>query len=91
MAFLQLRTVLDKQTIGDVEDALSNLSGSLPDAFEGTIARISQAGEGKRRIGLTSLMWICHSQRPLAVEELREVLSIEIGQADRRPKHRPFP
>ena len=88
---LQIRTILKEPTIGGMEDTLNRSYTSLPNAFEGTIARICQLPESRKKIGLQSLMWICHAKRPLLVWELSEALAVQIGQKAPRPKHRPLP
>jgi len=40
-----------------------------------------QGGE-KSKLGMTALMWISHSERPLKVNELRHALGVEIGSPD---------
>ena len=51
----------------------------LGDAYETTLERIkAQEGE-KAKLAMTALMWICHSERPLQVDELRHALAVEIG------------
>ena len=51
----------------------------LGDAYETTLERIkAQEGE-KAKLAMTTLMWICHSERPLQVDELCHALAVEIG------------
>ena len=53
----------------------------LGDAYETTLERIkAQEGE-KAKLAMTALMWICHSERPLQVDELCHGLAVEIGSA----------
>jgi len=42
----------------------------LEDAYGATLERIKAQGDQKFRLGMTALMWICHSERPMGVEEL---------------------
>jgi hypothetical protein len=74
-----------------MEDSLVSLSRNLPEAFEETIARIQRLPESRRRLGISSLMWICHAKRALTVTELSEALSIRVGQTNMSPKHCPSP
>ena len=47
-----------------------------------TLERI-KAQEGERsRLGMTALMWICHAERPLQVDELCHALAVEIGSTN---------
>jgi hypothetical protein len=74
-----------------MEDALTSLSSSLDSAFEETILRIQQLPESRKRLGLSTLMWICHAKSAMEVSQLGEALSIKPGQSTIRPKHRPSP
>jgi hypothetical protein len=87
----QLRTVLKEPTAGEMEDALVSLSRNLPEAFEETIARIQRLPESRRRLGINTLMWICHAKRTLTVFELSEALSVRHGQTSLSQKHCPSP
>jgi hypothetical protein len=74
-----------------MEDALQNLSKNLPDAFEETITRIQRLPQGRSRLGLKALSWICHSTRLITINELIEALSVKPGQSVPNPKYRPSP
>ena len=51
----------------------------LGDTYETTLGRIrAQEGE-KEKLAMTTLMWICHSERPLRADELCHALAVEIG------------
>jgi len=51
----------------------------LGDAYGATLERIkTQEGE-KAKLAMTTLMWICYSERPLRVDELCHALAVEIG------------
>ena len=51
----------------------------LGGAYGATLARIKRQGGRKARLGIATLMWICHSERPLRAAELCHALSVEIG------------
>ena len=55
---------------------------SLEDAYGGTLERIKAQGDQKSRLGMTALMWVCHSERPLGAEELCQALAVQIGATD---------
>lgn len=76
-------------TLGEIEDSLASLSSSLPDAFQQTIERIQRLPESRSRLGIQSLMWICHSRQPISVAELSDALAVQPGQKELRPKYRP--
>ena len=62
----------------------------LRGVYDTTLERIrSQDGE-KAELALTTLMWICHSERPLRVDELCHALAVEIGSADFDPDNVPL-
>ena len=54
----------------------------LDDAYGPTLDRIKAQGSHKSKLGVTALMWICHSERPLKAQGLCEALSVEIGSTD---------
>ena len=55
---------------------------SLGDAYGATLDRIKTQDSYKSRLGMTALMWICHSERQLGAEELCQALAVEIGSMD---------
>ncbi|KAF3483408.1 uncharacterized protein GIQ15_02732 [Arthroderma uncinatum] len=88
---LQIRTILAQPTAGDIEDALSSLSQTLPGAFEETIARIKRLPESQKRLGMSILMWICHARREITVPELSNALSVRVGQRAMNTMYSPSP
>jgi len=54
----------------------------LEGAYGATLERIKAQGRQESRLGMTALMWICYSERPLRVEELCQALAVEIGATD---------
>jgi len=46
------------------------------------LSRIKGQGEEEARLGMATLMWISHSERPLKVDELCQALGVEIGSLD---------
>ena len=51
----------------------------LGDAYGATLNRIRGQGGEKSRLGMATLMWISHSERPLKANELCHALAVEIG------------
>ena len=51
----------------------------LADAYEATLERIRTQEGQKAELAMATLMWICHSERPLGVDELCHALSVTIG------------
>jgi len=58
---------------------------SLEDAYGATLERIKAQGGHKSKLGMTALMWISHSERPLRADELCYALAMEIGSTDHNP------
>jgi len=54
----------------------------LGDAYGVTLERIKAQGEERARLAITTLTWVCHSERPLKVDELCHALAVEIGAED---------
>lgn len=90
MAVLQVQAILDEPTVGDMKTALEELPHGLNDALDSTLSRIRDQPDGRRRIGLNTLMWISHAKRPLLAIELSEALAIRSGDnflnIDRQPR-----
>ena len=51
----------------------------LGDAYGATLGRITGQGGRKAKLGMATLMWISHTERPLKPDELRHALAVEIG------------
>ena len=51
----------------------------LGDAYSATLGRIKRLGGEKARLGMATLMWISHAERPLKADELCHALAVEIG------------
>lgn len=91
MAKIYLDTLVDKVTITDVSEAVSQLpkqvSGSgedkrlkvLNQAYESAWERINGQKEGFRSIATRVLAWISFAKRPLSTKELQHALAVKIG------------
>jgi uncharacterized protein YecT (DUF1311 family) len=51
----------------------------LNDAFQDTIKRIESQPAAKRTQGLKTLQWVFLAERQLSTDELRQALSIQLG------------
>ena len=81
LASLKVGAVLGGTTIYRRRNKL-NAAGDglgLGDAYETTLQRINAQEGEKAKLVMTTLMWICHSERPLRVDELCHALAVEIG------------
>ena len=54
----------------------------LGEAYGATLDRVKGQGGEKVRLGMATLMWISHSERPLKASELCHALGVEIGSLD---------
>jgi len=61
--------------------AMTNGMG-LGDAYDITIGRIKAQQGDRARLGISALMWVSHSERPLKVDEICHALAVEIGSTD---------
>ena len=53
----------------------------MGNAYGATLERISAQEEEKAKLAMAALMWVCHAERPLRVDELCHALGVEIGSA----------
>lgn len=86
---LQIQTILAEPTAGEMEEALKAVPRGLNDAFEETLQRIHRLPDGRRRLGLNTLMWVSHVRKPLTVTELSDALAIKLGDTSLNSKYRP--
>ena len=61
----------------------------LGDAYGVTLDRITAQSEEKTKLAMATLTWVCHSERPLQVDELCHALAVEIGETDFDPENIP--
>ena len=86
---LQIQTILNKPTAGEMEEALGQMPRDIEDAFGETLQRIQNQPDGQNTLGLNTLMWLAHARRPLLVAELSEAIAIRPGSASLNSKFRP--
>ena len=81
---LSVETILQESTIYRRRERLRQITGGLGlgDAYDATIERIKAQGGDKSRLGMTTLMWINHAERPLRANELCHALAVELGSTD---------
>ena len=61
----------------------------LGDAYDATLERIRAQDGEKAKLAMATLMWVCHSERPLQPAELCHALAVEIGLAEFDPRNVP--
>ena len=78
---LNIDVVLQETTIHRRRQKLSAMTDGLGlgDAYGATLDRIKRQGGEKARLGMATLMWISHAERPLRADELCHALAVEIG------------
>jgi len=84
MASLKIESILRETTIHRRRTRLKAMGDGLGlgEAYDTTLGRIrAQEGE-KAKLAMTTLMWVCHSERPLQIDELCHALGVEIGSTD---------
>jgi len=53
------------------------------------VKRIEAQDQEKAKLAMATLMWVCHSERPLRVDELCHALAVEIGETNFDPENVP--
>lgn len=86
---MQIQSIINKPTIGEMEDAIQAMPHDLHQAFYQTLARIQRQPEGRKRLGMKVLLWISHVQGSLTVAELGEAMAVKPGNASLNPRRRP--
>jgi len=78
---INIRAVLGEMTIRQRKKKLGELAQGkgLGDAYTTTLTRVRARGGPRSRLGMTALMWVLFSQRPLRAEELCHALGVELG------------
>ena len=89
MPALQIQTIVNEPTAGDMEDALKAMPRDLQKAFHHTLERIRAQSEGRKRLGLDTLMWVSHAKGSLTTAELSEALAIRRGKTSLDSRYRP--
>jgi len=81
---LSIDTILQESTISRRREKLRKMTNGLElgDVYGATIERIKAQSGDKSRLGMTTLMWINHAERPLRADELCHALAVELGSTD---------
>jgi len=81
---LNIDAILHESTISRRREKLSKMTTGLElgDVYGTTIERIRAQDGDKSRLGMKSLMWISHAERPLRADELCHALAVELGSTD---------
>jgi len=81
---LTIDAILDETTIRKRRERLELMTSGLglDGAYDATMDRMKGPGNGKSTLGMSALMWISCSERPMHIGELCEALAVEIGSRD---------
>jgi len=81
---LNIEAILQEATLHRRRERLSAMTNGLGlgDAYDETIGRIMAQKGNRAALGIATLMWISHSERPLEVNEICHALAVEIGSSD---------
>jgi len=81
LACLGMDAILAATTIHQKRQALDRMANGLglQDAYSTTLHRIRQQDGSKSKLGMATLMWASHCERPLRSEELCHALGIDLG------------
>ncbi|KAJ7278151.1 hypothetical protein C8J57DRAFT_1465375 [Mycena rebaudengoi] len=79
LAKLHIDSLIIKNTVKAVREALKSLPTDLEHTYNETMDRIEAQGQDDRNIAKRVLIWIANAKRPLSVAELQEAIAIEPG------------
>ena len=84
LASLHIEAILRGTTVARRRKTLKSIQdgAGLWDAYGATLERIKAQDEEKAKLAMATLTWICHSERPLQVNELCHALAVEIEAPD---------
>ena len=86
-----MESILQETSISRRKKRLKSVKdgAGLGDAYGATLGRIRAQGGEKTKLAIATLTWICHSERPLQVDELCHALAVEVGTVDLDPENIP--
>ena len=90
-ASLHIEAILRSTTISQRRETLKSIKYEVGvgGAYHAALERIKAQREGKAKLAMAALTWVCHSERPLQVDELCHALAVEIGAAHFDPENVP--
>ncbi|KAJ7740991.1 hypothetical protein B0H14DRAFT_2989673 [Mycena olivaceomarginata] len=77
LAKLHMDSLVNKQNVAAVRDALMKLSSNLNSAYDDIVNRINQQNEEDRQLAWRTLSWVVHAKKPLQPSRLKEALAVE--------------
>ena len=84
LASLYIEAILREATIARRRKRLQSMRDGtgLGDVYGVTLERIKAQDEEKAKLAMATLAWVCHSERPLQVDELCHALAVDTGATD---------
>ncbi|RPA91552.1 hypothetical protein L873DRAFT_1639582, partial [Choiromyces venosus 120613-1] len=81
---LSIETILGETTISKRRKRLDEMTKqqSVGNVYTATLERIKAQNGSKSRLAMDALMWMSHSERRLAQDELCDALGVELGTPD---------
>ena len=81
---LNIDAILHESTISRRREKLRKMTNGLElgDVYDATIERIKAQEGDKSRLGMATLMWISHAERPVEADELCHALAVQLGSID---------
>jgi len=91
LASLHIAAILRGTTVARRRKTLKSVQDGLGfgDAYDATLVRINAQDDEKANLAMAALTWVCHSERPLQVDELCHALAVEIGATNFDPDNVP--
>ncbi|KAI1176545.1 ankyrin [Nemania sp. FL0916] len=89
LASLHFLALKSQSTIGDVEEALQNLSADMSKTYDEAMERIKRHGTGFQRSATNALSWVMHGKRTFTLSEIRHALGIKLGKQELDEKYIP--
>jgi len=91
LASLHIEAILRGATVARRRKTLEAVKdgGGLEGAYGATLERIKTQDEENAKLAMAALTWVCHSERPLQVDELCNALAVEIGSTEFDPENIP--
>ena len=74
-------SLVDLLNLGEIRDALEQLSQEIDPAYERVMVRIKQQDKRRKALATRILSWITYARRQLSVKELQHALAVIPGRS----------
>ena len=91
LASLHIGAILRGTTVAQRRKSLKSIGdgAGLEGVYGATLERIKAQDKERVKLAMATLTWVCHSERPLQVDELCHALAVEVGGAGFDPENAP--